>query len=637
MPFFARAFCLVLTAMALLACSIDSETAAGSEPSNAVYSQQTFDLPSRAQPAFTPGSPGVANDNPKLLRQFDGVPVDLNKASYTRYFLTQQGDLQPDAIVVAIPGFEGGASNYAVLAQNLIRRARDKRSVVLELWALDRRSNQLEDTVGLDISESLQNPQVGLDFLFGEPLGLALSPELVNGPNRRAIFYNSNVDTAFMAQWTTLVHSLDIDAVIDQALATVRSGNVFLAGHSAGTGYAARYAATDFALEDAAIAPGYRKLRGLVLLEGGGGRLAAGPPDDAVLDLIEARFDGGLYGAVRDQAPRCSDGVTACTVASEATDCGALANQRCVEPVAAYSEFGGLLSPQLLAVSEVLALEAMINHESSQSILQIDQNGQSGNNAIAVVPQLTGLGALLGIAPATSSTLLGQFIDDDGLVANLASFLATSVGFAGPEVDGLLTWLSKGESIPAIAFTDNGPAPSSLADAGIWGVEVEPSDLEGRMLPIFYQGQTNFSEWYYSSSGLGVTSELGLDTSALSLPPPQGRGRSDIDNRTQAGNIDIPVIAFGGSNGLTPVPASWLGFADALAPCAAPSCDGASGRVLDRFNPNEAFPTFGDIAGGFEVYMSEGYSHLDILTADDDQTNNVVAPLMEFIHRNLQY
>jgi pimeloyl-ACP methyl ester carboxylesterase len=574
-------------------------------------------------------------DNPNLLRQFDGTAPDLNKARYTRYFLTDQATLQPDAIVVAIPGFEGGASNYAMFAQNLISRAREQDAIVLEVWAIDRRSNQLEDTVGLDIAEARRNPQIGLDFLFGEELGLPLSQELVNGPNRRAIFYNSNVDTAFLAQWTPLVHSLDIDAVVEQALNTVRGGNVFLAGHSAGTGFAARYAATDFAFDDASVEPGYRKLRGLVLLEGGGGSLAETAPDPAVLDRIEARFDGGLYAAVRDQAPRCSDGITPCSVATEAIDCGALDNRACIAPESAYAEFSGLLSPQVLAFSEVVALDAIRNGESAQTILQVDQNGEPGNNALAKVPELAGLGALLGSAPATSSKFLGQFLDDDGVVANLASFVATSVGFAGPEVDGLLTWLSKGEGIPAEAFADNGPAPVSLENAGVWGLEVEPSDLEGRMLPIFYQGQTNFSDWYYPSSGLGVTSGLGLDTSALSLPEPLGRGRSDIDNRTQARSIDVPVIAFGGSNGLTPVPASWLGFADAIAPCAAASCDGASGRILDRFNPSEAFPTFGGVAGGFEVYLSEGYAHLDILTADDDDTNNVIAPLLAFIKRNL--
>ncbi len=44
----------------------------------------------------------------------------------------------------------------------------------------------------------------------------------------------------------------------------------------------------------------------------------------------------------------------------------------------------------------------------------------------------------------------------------------------------------------------------------------------------------------------------------------------------------------------------------------------------------------GEYAGGFEVYISEGYSHLDILTADDDQTNHVIGPLLDFINRNVQ-
>jgi hypothetical protein len=153
---------------------------------------------------------------------------------------------------------------------------------------------------------------------------------------------------------------------------------------------------------------------------------------------------------------------------------------------------------------------------------------------------------------------------------------------------------------------------------------------------MFYRGQTNFIEWYYPSSGLGVVAELGLDTSALSAPPPLGRGRRDIDNRTQGALIDIPVIAFGGSNGLTPTPASWLGFARAIAPCAAPACDGVTGRLVDAENPNPAFPTYGDVSGGFEVYIAEGYSHVDIVAAGDDESNNVLAPLLAFLVRHSQ-
>jgi pimeloyl-ACP methyl ester carboxylesterase len=630
---FTRLLCAAMTSCILLACSNGND----SPPLQAAseFSQVTVKVPSKATPAFTPGTPGVVVNNDKLLRQFGTAEINFNRAIYTRYFLSDRANTQPDAIIVLVPGFEGGAATFYLLAENLLRRAAAQSNLVLEVWAVDRRSSHLEDTVGLDIAENLADPLVGLDFLFGDALGLSLSPALANGPNRRAEFYNTSTDTAFMAQWTTLVHSQDIDAVVEAARSAARDGNVFLGGHSAGTGYTARYAATDFNLQGGAPEPGYQKLRGLILLEGSGASLSP-PPDEATLDLIEARFDGGLYGAVRDQAPRCIDGNTACAVATAATDCAAFGNRSCIEPVGAYSVIPGLLSPQLLAVSEVNALDAVAHNDTVISILQQDQNGVAGNNAVAKVPELNVLTALLGTTPASSATLLGKFLDDDGAAAAVASFVATSVGYEGPVVVGVATWLSKGEAIPPVAFTDNGPAPQLISQIGKWGVEVEPSDLEGRMLPIFYRGQTNFSEWYYASSGLGVTNDLGLDTTPLSAPPPVGRGRRDIDNRTQAAAINIPVIAFGGSNGLAQAPAVWLGFADAIGACTAPSCDGVTPRVLDRFHPNEAFPTFGEIGGGFEVYISEGYSHVDILTADDDATNNVIGPLLQFIDRNLQ-
>ena len=51
--------------------------------------------------------------------------------------------------------------------------------------------------------------------------------------------------------------------------------------------------------------------------------------------------------------------------------------------------------------------------------------------------------------------------------------------------------------------------------------------------------------------------------------------------------------------------------------------------------PNPAFPTFGGVDGGFEVHMTEGFAHVDVLTAEDDGDNNVLAPLAAFIGRNV--
>ena len=121
---------------------------------------------------------------------------------------------------------------------------------------------------------------------------------------------------------------------------------------------------------------------------------------------------------------------------------------------------------------------------------------------------------------------------------------------------------------------------------------------------------------------------LGLDSSPLSV----GRGRADIENLTEATAIDIPVIAFGGTNGLTPTNGSFKAFADSIGLCSAPSCDGVTPRVVNPLTINTGY---GGINGGFEVHLSEGYAHIDVVSAEDDPLhNNVYDPLMAFLDRN---
>lgn len=594
--------------------------------------QETQRIASAATPANTPGTQGVATSNASLLAHFGDAGPELNNATFTRYFLSDAERSQADAIVIAIPGFQGGAANFARLAEQLMRLARMENQLNIELWAFDRRSEQLEDRVGLDLAESEGDASLALDFLFGAELGLDLDARLVAGPNRRLISYSSQ-DLAFMADWSPLVHSQDIDAVVELARTRVRNNNVFLAGHSAGTGFMARYAATDFNLDSDDVSAGYSKLRGLVLFEGGGGVSGAAVTEDT-LNRIEARADGGLYGAVRDGEPRCVDGLTACAVVTEATDCAAFANAICTEPIPAFAT--GLINTETFAAGELVAMDGFLNGDSGLSILQADQNGVEGNNALAQVSALLPVRILLGGVSGSSVALYGQYLDDDGLGAAAAPFLATSIGAPGPDIDGVATWLNRDEALPDSVLSDNGEAPTEPREGRIWGVEVEPTDFETHLMTATFRGSTNFFDWYYPSSGLSITGGLGLDTTALSAPAPLGRGRSDIDNRTQTQNIDVPVIAFGGSNGLTPVPGDFFGFASSIALCSAPSCDGSTPRVVDAAQPSVAFPTFGDLNGGFEVYISEGYSHVDIVTAENEANNQVIGPLLSFLTRNMQ-
>ena len=614
--------------------------------------QETVNIPSAGEPAETPGSSGVVVTNPGLLTQFGGPAFTLNRARYTRHRLAGP-ETQPDAILILVPGFEGGAGNFKILAENLIPRALAGGQLI-ELWAFDRRSNQLEDLVGADIAEEFLDPQVALDWMFGGELGLTLHPVLASGPNRRAIFYNTQSDIPFLANWTPLTFSQDIDAVVEAARLVARNQNVFLGGHSAGTGFTARYASTDLDLTGVGPAqPGYAKLRGLVLLEGGGGSTGGAPLTSDTLDRIEAKFDGGLFGAVRDNAGRCVNGTTACTINTEAVDCLGQVPPKCTPPVTSYSIVPGLLNVRILASSEPVTLQAALDPDGGQSIISVDQ-GAPGNNAIAVVPQLAALG-LLPISTAFGG--IGSFLDDDSPIASIAFFVATSAGAPGPIVGGLQTWqdITEGPLPPAV-LPNNGPPPTSLP-AAAWGQEKENVRID-RLTEGFWKGQTNFVDWYYPNAGLSVTTVAGvctsglctvgnvgascttnancnqavnLDSSALSI----GRGRRDIENLTQAANINIPVFTVGGSNGLAPVPGVYVPFASSIGTCTAPSCDGTP-RIVDASLPNPAFPTFGNVNGGFEVVIAEGFSHLDVVVSEDNVDNPITPALADFLLRNAQ-
>ena len=295
----------------------------------------------------------------------------MNNARYTRFQL-DNSKAKPDAILILIPGFEGGANNFRILAQNLLKRVNTDHGKRIEVWAFDRRTNQLEDTLGLDLAEADLDPQLGMNWLFGAELGLTLDPRFP-ATHRRAVFYNAQDDVPFLANWTNLVFSQDIDAVVTAALKKANNKNVFLGGHSAGTGFTARYAATNFKITKKCTGkpqPGYAKLRGLVLLEGAGGSTLGAPLTDDSLDRMIAKFDGGNYGAVRDNAARCVDGTTPCTIATEATDCAGKKPPKCTLPTTSYALVPGVLNPRILAQSEPLAIQGVHDPNTGETVGQ---------------------------------------------------------------------------------------------------------------------------------------------------------------------------------------------------------------------------------------------------------------------------
>lgn len=72
-----------------------------------------------------------------------------------------------DAIVVAMPGFTGGASGFDQLARNVIREGASRGRDV-EFWALDRRANCLEDHRGTKAAARRGNVRIAFDYYYGD-------------------------------------------------------------------------------------------------------------------------------------------------------------------------------------------------------------------------------------------------------------------------------------------------------------------------------------------------------------------------------------------------------------------------------------------------------------------------------------
>jgi pimeloyl-ACP methyl ester carboxylesterase len=173
------------------------------------------------------------------------TPDEYDRTLYLRYFLPNE---TPETVFVLVPGIFGGATSVDIVARQLVSAIPN-----LEVWAVDRRANLLEDTKIMVEGLQTRNPQPAYDYYvtnFGTETGFKLIP-----PD----------EVRFMANWGLEVHLRDLHEIIKQA--EVTAPKVILGGHSLAGAIVGYYAAFKFA--DGA---GYTHLDGLVLIEGALGR-----------------------------------------------------------------------------------------------------------------------------------------------------------------------------------------------------------------------------------------------------------------------------------------------------------------------------------------------------------------------------
>jgi pimeloyl-ACP methyl ester carboxylesterase len=466
---------LLLAAIALNACGHDGESTGGAAPG--VVSQSTFSVP---------GS--LAAPNPAA-----GVstPAELNRAWAQVYEADGIAPAEVRKVLVLMPGFLGGAGNFDYLARRVLERSGGRTAV----WAVDRRSNALEDHTGLDAAEARRDPDIAKRYYFGgEELNGRTFAGFVRGSQAR-----------YVSEWGLKVHVEDLDALISAAMARYPGAAVFLGGHSLGASIVPIYAAWDFGTH-----AGFERLSGLILLEGAPNPAAATPSRQA----YESSGIGGGFGRSSLQAIRGGNAITT------------------LEP---------FVTTDLFVTAEILAMRA---HSSFGTANQLSPDADLYTGFLGLLFGLTEVPA------ATNRAVLGFGFDND---FQPLSFARVSIGSAtgGPIGDNpnaaFLEALvgASGTLLAPISATATYDWQGAATDAPNLS---DPTDLDD-FAAMLFRGPSNFIEWYFPA-------RISLDASITNMlnVQPSGDWRKEVYGLavTENARVDVPVFAAGGSRGLLP-------------------------------------------------------------------------------------
>lgn len=270
-----RALPLVFLSSSLLGCPTQVVSTDASLEDASVVDAATPDaaVPPRDWPFVEPPrstepEPGIARDiieiesaaAPNNPRGSIATPDEFNRARFVRFHASSGA--APSAIVIAMPGILGGAGSFEFLARALVRRSLTETQGPIEVWAIDRRSNFLEDTRGVDAAEAMRNPEVARGYYNGR--------ETIGG--QAFAGFIAQRDMLFASEWGVATHFADLRAVIDRVPAPLQKTHVFLLGHSLGASMAETFGAWEF--EDGTR--GASLVAGIVLIDGSQGETAMG-------------------------------------------------------------------------------------------------------------------------------------------------------------------------------------------------------------------------------------------------------------------------------------------------------------------------------------------------------------------------
>ena len=431
-------------------------------------------------------------------------PAACDYIRYLRFRPATDNDtpVPVNAVVIMIPGYIGGAGGFSYLARQLVTLAGD--AFPVEVWALDRRSNCLEDLTGMAEAERTAQPQAALDYYYGNATihGAAF-----------AGFYTPQ-QTPYLSEFGLQLLMQDMQTILAEKIPDPadRKKTVFIAGHSMGAELAAAFAAWDFDNDSATLGDaGFNNCAGLIGLEGSVGPWAS--------LTTERNYKRRLAELRTPQAP---------------------------------SQSGLTITPESMALLQLLALYASYAPGEESTIFRALTVGEDTERLIKYLTtyglQSSGPSApALGDFHLSNEAMLGLFSDDNFQPISIGR---VSLGFlvGGPVVRRGGLFSSGGLFVPADAdngafytwanFDTTGSAddPAFTDTTGavtLTTAETEVTDIQDYARTV-YEGPSNFFEWYFPA-------RLTLDLGIVAAP---FRARCGIRSDHLDGIDALPKIEF---------------------------------------------------------------------------------------------
>jgi hypothetical protein len=448
-------------------------------------------------------SGGAADPNPVTGT---ATPSDLNRSYAVIYQLPGASAAEVDKVLVLVPGFQGGAGTFDYLARRVVLRTNGKTVV----WAMDRRSNALEDQTGLDAAEAAQDPEVAKDYYFhGKEIG---------GRTFAGFLDYLHDDISYMSEWGIKTHIEDLDALITEAARRYPHAAIFLGGHSLGGSIVPIYAAWDFGGR-----AGFERLSGLLLFEGAPNPQPIGEIPDR--EQYEATGTPGGFGSV------------------------SLAMLRSGDPLSSIP----FVSRDLFVTTEILAMRTSSRFGKPED-LSSDQD---------LIKNFFGLLFGLPKIPPMSNRAALAFGFDKHFepLAFVRSSIGQAVGPIGPNPRAALFAGALGID-PAVLL-----APTDSAATYDWDPDREdgappPTNIDDLARALF-AGPSNFIEWYFPTR---LTLDVGITANLNVQPSSDWRNDAYGLAVTENSRVDLPVFAVAGGDGLVGDASRFDASRDSIAP-----------------------------------------------------------------------